>query len=94
MLAPLWRRPQVSPSPRMLEVDFRELETVGGLAHGFEALARFGAGVLLAAEEQAVALHFGAADAAAELVQLAQAEPLRAFDDDDRRVRARRCRLR
>ncbi len=65
------------------EVDFGEGESVVGFAHGLEAFAGFGAWVFFAGEEDAVALFVAAADAAAELVELAEAESFGAFDDDD-----------
>ena len=71
-----------------LEVDLGELEAVGRRDERLEALLRrLGQLLLRARDEQAVRLLGAAPDAAAQLVQLGEAEPVGFLDDHHRRVR-------
>ncbi len=71
-----------------VEVALGELEAVRGLDERLEArLGGVGQLELRARDQQAVRLLGAAADAAAELVELREAEPVGLLDDHDRRVR-------
>lgn len=67
-----------------LEIDFGQLEAVGGADEGFETLARVVG--LRIAEDAAEAGILAAADAAAKLVELGEAETMAAFDGHERGV--------
>ena len=71
-----------------LEVPFGELEAVGRLHHRLETVVGdVGELLLRARDEQAVRLLRPAPDAAAELVELGEAEAVGLLHDHDRRVR-------
>ena len=79
-------RPFQVAGPAHLHVLFRDLETVLGGTHEVQALLRF-LGYLVPLHEDAEGLLGAPAHPAAQLVQLAQAEPLGALDHHHRRVR-------
>ena len=83
---PDWRVPKKSPGPRSCQIALGDHEAVGRLDERVEPRAP---GL---AERRLIQQHArrrvrAAADAAAQLVQLRQAEPLRVLDDHHRRVR-------
>ena len=78
--------PSTSPSRRSSRSMLRELEAVERGGHGIDALARERL-LLGAGDEQAEPGHTAAADAAAQLVQLRDAEPVGVEDDHGRGVR-------
>ena len=80
--------PSSCAAAAQVEVDLGELEAVGRLDERLEARLR-GLGQLLlrARDEQAVRLLRAAADAAAQLVELREAEAVGLLDDHHRRVR-------
>ena len=84
--APDWRAPRNSPGPADLEVAARDLEAVVGLEHRLQARLRVSR-QRRAVEQHADARRRAAADPAAQLVQLRQAEALGVLDHHQRRVR-------
>ena len=83
---PLWARPRTSPSRRSSKSLLRELEAVGGGGNGLEPLV-LGRALRGLGDEDAERRVGAAPDAAAELVELGEPEPLRALDDHHRRRR-------
>ena len=80
--------PRSWPSPAQLEVDLGEREAVVRVHERLQALLRvLGQLLLRTRDEQAVRLLRAAADAAAQLVELREAEAVGLLDDHDRRVR-------
>ena len=83
---PLWRVPSRSPSPRSLQVFLGDAEAVLGVAQDREPrLGGFAERRLV--EQQAGRVAGAAADAAAQLVQLREAEALGVLDHHDGRLR-------
>ena len=81
-------RAEQLPLAADLEVALGELEPVGRRDHRLEPLAGdVGELLLRPGDEQAVRLLRTAADAAAQLVELGEAEAVGLLDDHDRRVR-------
>ncbi len=84
-LNPDWRSPKTCARAPDLEILLREHETVGARGHRRQALlAVLGRRV---GEQEAVRAVAAAPDAAAELVQLREPEPVGVLDDHHRRVR-------
>ena len=85
---PDWRAADERAAAADLEVLLGELEAVRRRHHRLEPLARaLGQLLLRPRDEQAVRLLAPAPDAAAQLVQLREAEAVGLLDDHDRRVR-------
>ncbi len=78
--------PEEIAGPAQLQVALRDFETVGGVRQRFQPLAPLFAERRLI-KQDAVRLVRTASDAAAQLVQLGQAESLRVLHDHHRRVR-------
>ena len=86
--SPDWRVPSSCALAAQLEVALGELEAVGRLDERLEPRLRgVGQLVLRPRDQQAVRLLRAAADAAAELMELREPEPVGLLDDHDRRVR-------
>ena len=83
---PACRVPKKSPGPAQPQIALGDLEAVGRLGHRLQPLARLVRQRRLI-QQEAVRLVAAAADAAAQLVQLRQAEALGVLDDHHARVR-------